>query len=105
MIDAGLISDIISVYVKHGWELRRVLLCEPTTSLVEGVEVSQGKIDGLWFARDRADGDTAWELRHISNAPFALVAVVSEETDDLEATLDEIEDKMAETLASKLRGH
>lgn len=105
MIDRQLVESIISVYVEHGWELRRVLLCEPNAASFDGVDVSQGKIDGLWFARDRADGDTAWELRHISNAPFALVAVVSEETDDLEATLDEIEDNMAETLASKLRGH
>lgn len=105
MIDRQLVDSIISVYVEHGWELRRVLLCEPDMVSFDGVNVSKGKVDGLWFARDRADGDTAWELRHISNAPFALVAVVSEETDDLEATLDEIEDNMAETLAPKLRGH
>jgi hypothetical protein len=105
MIDRQLVENIISVYTKHGWELRRVLFCDPNVDSLEGVEVAKGKIDGLWFARDRSDGDTAWELRHISNAPFALVAVVSEETDDLEATLAEIEDNMAETLASKLRGH
>jgi len=105
MIDRQLVESIISVYAKHGWELRRVLLCEPNVDSLEGVEVAQGKIDGLWFSRDRADGDTAWELRHISVAPFALVAVVTEGTDDVEAALADVESRMAETLAKQHRGH
>lgn len=105
MIDRQLVESIISVYAKHGWELRRVLLCEPMASPIEGVEVVQGKVDGLWFSRERNDGDTAWELRHISAAPFALVAVVTEGTDDVETALTDVEDRMAETLAKQHRGH
>ncbi|HMT09050.1 MAG TPA: hypothetical protein PKA82_13675 [Pyrinomonadaceae bacterium] len=105
MIDKDLVANIISVYVKHGWELRRVLLCEPSVQDIDGITVEKGAIDGLWFARDRSDGDTAWELRHISVAPFALVAVVTEGTDDVEAALDEVEQRMAETLAKQHRGH
>jgi hypothetical protein len=105
MIDRQLVESIISVYAKHGWELRRVLLCEPSNEHFDGIEISRGKIDGLWFARDRTDGDTAWELRHISAAPFALVAVVTEGTDDVEAALADVESRMAETLAKQHRGH
>lgn len=105
MIDRQLVESIISVYVEHGWELRRVLLCEPNTDSFGGADIVQGKVDGLWFSRDRNDGDTAWELRHISAAPFALVAVVTEGADDVEAALADIENRMAETLAKQHRGH
>ena len=111
MIDADSINSIISVYVKHGWTLRRVLLSNALkTSLGEtydfgDAEVTAADFDALWFSRTRNDHETAWEIRHISNTAYALVAVVDSEQDDEAATLAETQQRFAATLASRTKGH
>lgn len=111
MIDADSINSIISVYVKHGWTLRRVLLSDALkTSLGDSFafgesEVVTADFDALWFSRVRNDRETAWEIRHISNTAYALVAVVDSEQDDETATLAETEQRFAAALAGRSKGH
>ena len=83
MINAEQIRDILSLYAKHGWSLRRVLLSdglrvninEHTQELFGGAEiVSSPFLNALWFSRASRQGE-AWEIRHLSETPFALVQV------------------------------
>jgi len=83
MISAAQIQEILSLYKKHGWNLRRVLLSdglrvninEHVQDLFGGAEiVSSPFLNALWFSRASNQGE-AWELRHLSEMPFALVQV------------------------------
>jgi hypothetical protein len=91
MMNAGQIKEILSLYTKHGWILRRVLLSDMLRihlndvlqDLFGGAEIVLSKLDALWFSRVSKSGE-AWEIRHLSNAPFALVEVFPVETDEKE---------------------
>ncbi len=103
MIKAQTITEILSLYKKHGWILRRVLLSE---NLHKGLKDSLGKIfgdveilssglDGVWFSRVSQNGE-AWELRRLSDTPFALVEVLENDIDETsrEKVMHEIELRM-----------
>ena len=87
MMDDAAFSDIVSVYVKHGWTLRRVLLCAETLSKLSGtlessypnIPVIESDVDAAWFSRLRSDGPTAWEIRLMSTSPYALVTQIDGE--------------------------
>jgi hypothetical protein len=77
--------EIIKQYEKHGWALRRVLLCRPEDfSSLENpfgdavVINAASEINALWFSRRAPDGREAWELRRLSGAPFALVEIFAD---------------------------
>lgn len=80
MIDADVIQEILSLYKKHGWNLRRVLLSEKLREnlsasvgkLFETTEIIPSEIDAAWFSRDSGKTRVAWELRHLSQTPFAV---------------------------------
>lgn len=83
---AGQIGEILKQYEKHGWTLRRVLLCAPTRSgfstapaalenLFGDAPVVDFETDALWFSRLSADGREAWELRRLKGAAYALIKV------------------------------
>lgn len=84
MISPEQIQEILSLYKKHGWNLRRVLLSdalrveinEHVQDLFGGAEiVSAPFLNAVWFARASGKTGEAWELRHLSETPFALVGV------------------------------
>ncbi|MGI9035242.1 MAG: hypothetical protein ACR2GD_04295 [Pyrinomonadaceae bacterium] len=91
MIDAAQIREILSLYGKHGWTLRRVLLSDALRTRISdqletlfGAEAAfvTSEINALWFSRpSNGDGET-WEIRHLSETPFALVEVFSGEDDE-----------------------
>lgn len=78
MISQASIREVISQYAKHGWILSRVLLSSglkksiSDLSLFGEIDVRDAELDALWFRRPREDGHTAWEIRHLSQPPFAL---------------------------------
>lgn len=91
MITAGQIEEILSLYAKHGWTLRRVLLSdtlrvhfnERLQDLFGGAEIVSTPLDALWFSRaSRSAGGETWEIRHLSQTPFALVEVIAAGTSD-----------------------
>ncbi len=102
MIDANAVGEIISLYEKHGWKLRRALLSPETRSSIEkklaNAEVSDADFDALWFSRRSSPDSEAWELRRLTGSPFALVTVVPTDatTDELEAALTQIEENLRE---------
>lgn len=88
MIKAENIESILSLYKKHGWNLRRVLLSdalrvrldEKLPELFGDIEIVLSKLNAAWFSRLSKDGE-AWELRNFGEPPFALVEVLSEDAD------------------------
>jgi len=97
MISSEQIHALLAQYEKHGWNLRRVLLSAETKenlpdTLFGQTEVVTSELNALWFARASSEGREAWELRHLSDAPFALVEVF--EVDDEEDVREEIRQEM-----------
>lgn len=93
MIGAEQIKEILEQYKKHGWNLRRVLLSAKASentpaSLFGQTEIVRSELNAAWFSRASTEGREAWELRHLSATPFALVKVF--EADDAEAVREEI---------------
>ncbi len=103
MITGKQIQDILSLYQKHGWKLRRVLLSKQLkASLAETVqtvfkaEIVEAEIDAVWFSRASGKESEAWELRRLSETPYALLEVF--EADDEE----EIREETRQDLEKKL---
>lgn len=108
MIGEQQIREILAQYEKHGWNLRRVLLSESVeansaTALFGQAEIVSSELNALWFSRVTFEEREAWELRHLSETPFALVEVF--EADDEEDVREEVRQEMQTRLskqASKL---
>ena len=89
MIKPETIAEIISLYRKHGWILRRVLLADELRvhltdrlqDLFGGAETVSARVSGLWFSRPARTGGETWELRRLSGSPFALVEVFEADID------------------------
>jgi hypothetical protein len=114
MIGRQDVEQILAQYSKHGWELRRVLLSERLRDAspdiaggFEGVEIRSSELDGLWFSRSSRPGITAWELRHLSQTPYALVENILDDADkaETELALKRTETKMIEAIGKRLPGH
>ena len=94
-----LVKEIVSTYQKHGWELRRALL-RPETSAelaaesfsLTGVLVEESSVDGLWFSRPSHEQREAWELRLLTENPFALFETF--EQDETEEQREEMRREM-----------
>ena len=109
MIDTAAIADILALYKKHGWTLRRVLLCaetkhglsQPDVELFEAAEIQNSALDALWFSRRSKPDSEAWELRRIYGSPFALVVVIDDAApkDEREDILTATVERMLETPA------
>ncbi len=102
MIDLPGITDILETYKKYGWLLRRVLLTDivrhglgdELRTTFGGVPIVHSDIDAAWFSRHPQPGATAWEIRHLSPNPYALVEHVDESSGDFEANLAAIEARL-----------
>ena len=113
MIDAAAIADILAIYTKHGWKLRRVLLSSElkaslTTSLqvlFGDTEIVSSPLDAAWFTRSSSAGSETWELRRLSITPFALLDVISGDLDAaaVSETLQKTEMKMLDLVSSKAK--
>ena len=113
MIDAASIREIIEVYTKHGWSLRRVLLSAAVRRaidaefdvLFDNAAVRESDIDALWFSRATMKDGTTWEIRHLSASPFALLVVTGEGHAELEAALSKTEDRLRHIVCKRITGH
>lgn len=88
MMKSGNIEAILSLYQKHGWNLRRVLLSDELRvrltdrlqKLFGGTELVTSQLNAAWFSRLSKHGE-AWELRNFGEPPFALVEVLPADAD------------------------
>jgi len=102
MITIQGLSETLAIYTKHGWILRRVLLspelaevCGDSVKDVFGdAETVDSDLSAAWFSRPPQPGGVPWELRRLTNTPYALVENIDEASPDLEAALSEVEDRM-----------
>ncbi|HRI02802.1 MAG TPA: hypothetical protein PLL77_03570 [Pyrinomonadaceae bacterium] len=105
MIDANEINEILATYKKYGWELRRVLLTaelkKSVGELFEGISVADSAIDAAWFSRAPQPGVIAWEIRHLSTAPYALLEHLDETDADFESALRVVETRLRDAVAKK----
>ena len=108
MISSSEIGDIIAVYTKHGWLLRRVLLSPTVKGSIRLPEQSIGDaaiidsdLDALWFSRPPKPGGVAWEIRHLSIEPYALLFTIDEHDAEFEDSLVSAEDVLRTNIASR----
>ena len=104
MINDGQISEILSLYKKHGWILRRVLLSDALKKnlsaslekLFGASEIIPSEIDAVWFSRPARNNLESWELRRLSENPFALYEAINVDADNelRDETLKKAELKM-----------
>ena len=99
MMTGELIKEIVSVYQKHGWQLRRALLrsesrasLENEMSFLNGVEMEEATIDALWFSRASHERREAWELRLVAENPYALFETF--EADESDEERDDVRREM-----------
>ena len=106
----GLIEEILAVYRKHGWQLRRVLLRPESRAELEnditslgGVAPEEAEIDALWFSRPSHEKREAWELRLLAENPYALFETfeADETEEEGEDVRREMEARMREYLNKK----
>ena len=106
----SVINEIVGSYVKHGWQLRGVLLLPETRREIDGdlasgllsfdaVLMREAAVDGLWFSRDSHEGREAWELRLVSENPFALFETF--EADETEEEREDVRREMEARLREK----
>jgi hypothetical protein len=97
-------KETIASYRKHGWQLSRVLMCEPTVSAMtseqsldlEGVVPEVSSVDALWFTRLSHAGRVAWEIRLVGDSPYALFEAFESDCDEelREETLREMQARL-----------
>lgn len=98
-----LIKEIVNTYQQHGWKLRRVLLRSETrmelreqlasaSFSLNGLQVEEAAVDGLWFSRPSHEQREAWELRLLAENPFALFETF--EADETEEQREEVRREM-----------
>ncbi len=95
----SLFKEIVGTYQKHGWQLRRVLLRSDTRAKLEtselplgGADSEESEFDGLWFSRPSHNQREAWELRLLTETPFALFETF--EKDETEEQREEMRREM-----------
>src|ERR1043165_3223507 len=99
----NLVKQIIALYERHGWTLKRALLSSDTReafdeSIFNNAAIVDSDFDALWFARPSHAEREAWELRLLAEQPYALFEtfeVDESEEDRAEARL-EMENRMRE---------
>jgi hypothetical protein len=106
MIGSPQIKEILALYRKHGWTLRRVLLSDALRvqltdalqDLFGAVPIVSSELNAVWFSRASRSGQEAWELRRLSENPFALFETFDAEDEDevREEAMSEIEARMKE---------
>ena len=102
MIDKNAINEILATYKKYGWILRRVLVTDALRSALQteaklffgGVPVIASDLDAAWFSRPPQPGPTAWEIRHLSSNPYALLESVDENSPGFEEQLQAVEGRL-----------
>lgn len=101
-----LFKEIIANYQRHGWELRRVLIKQATradlnqhvTEVFHETDLVDAEVDALWFARPSHEGREAWELRLVTEQPYALFEAfeADESEEEREEARLEMENRMRE---------
>lgn len=101
-------KQIIAMYERHGWTLKRALLSSETRAAIDdsifnNAAIVDSDFDALWFARSSPTDREAWELRLLAEQQYALFeAFEADESDeDREEARREMENKMRDYAKGK----
>ncbi len=106
MITANQIREILSLYTKHDWRLRRVLLTPELRSalgtslgtLFASAEIIDASVDAVWLSRKSTENRESWEIRRLSETGYALLEVF--EKDDEE----DVREEFRKELEARMQG-
>jgi hypothetical protein len=109
MIAASTLREIVALYTKHGWLLRRVLLSErlrkalgdSLEAIFGNAAVYDSDVDAAWFSRPQGESGVPWEIRHLSDFPFALLENIDENDDKFEGALNTAEARLRKSILAK----
>ena len=103
MNETELIREIAATYHKYGWTLRRVLLKKEllekaSDSFGTDAPIVVSEVNALVFSRASGKNGEAWEMRLISQNPFALFEILGADVseDERERRLSEMEKRLRE---------
>ncbi len=107
------LKEVIETYARHGWRVRRALLRAETSALLQSrPEIAallndasvreEESLDALWFARPSQQGREAWELRLVSDSPYALFETF--EPDEAEEDREDVRREMEARLREYSEG-
>jgi hypothetical protein len=103
-----LANEILEVYGKHGWQLRRLLMTPETRIQLETstsrdeVQLEESTIDAMWFSRASHGGREAWELRLLAEQPYALFETF--EKDETEEQREEMRRELEARMRERMVG-
>jgi hypothetical protein len=103
-----LTNEILAVYRKHGWQLRRLLMTPGTRALLapsifpDEARQEEAPIDAMWFSRPSHEGREAWELRLLAEQPYALFETF--EKDETEEQREEMRREMENRMRERVIG-
>src|SRR5215813_4064554 len=95
-----LYNELITIYQRHGWQLRALLLRSESIAelkkgeadLPQSADIKDSPVDGLWFSRPSHEQREAWELRLLSETQYALFETF--EADETEEQREEMRQEM-----------
>jgi hypothetical protein len=105
-----LIKQTVATYQKHGWQIRRVMLRPETIAELDAepgfdsaafreAQMKEATVDAIWFSRPSHEHREAWELRLVSESPFALFETFEEDE------TEEQREEMRWEMEARLREH
>ena len=98
-----------ATYRKYGWRLARVLMRTETLAELraatggeefESTPAREFSIDAMWFARPAGGGREAWELRFVSESPYALFELF--EPDEAEEDREDVRREMEARMRDRI---
>ena len=103
-----LAKQIIAMYERHGWTLRRALLTSETRAAIDdnlftNAAIVHSDFDALWFARPSPAERDAWELRLLAEQQYSLFEAfeADESEEDRDEARLEMENRMRDYAKSK----
>ena len=103
-----LAKQIIAMYERHGWTLRRALLTSETRAAIDdnlftNAATVHSDFDALWFARPSHAERDAWELRLLAEQQYSLFEAfeADESEEDRDEARLEMENRMRDYAKSK----
>ncbi len=100
-----------ATYRKYGWQLARVLMRAATLAELqsatggqefESLPAREFSIDAMWFVRPAGGGREAWELRLVSESPYALFELF--EPDEAEEEREDVRREMEAMMRDRVNG-
>lgn len=101
--------ETFATYRKYGWQLARVLMRPATIAELraatggeefESTPAREFPLDAMWFTRPAGGGRESWELRLVSETPYALFEMF--EPDEAEEDREDVRREMEAMMKERM---